>query len=326
MSDSGLDMSRENPERAGSIVGSGIGGIHTMETSIRDLNEKGPKTTGIFMIPRMIANIASGMIAAKYNLQGPNYSPVSACATGAHSIGDAMRFIKNGEADAFLAGGSESALTEIGLDGFGQMRALSKRNNSPEKASRPFDKDRDGFVIADGAAILLLEDLEHAVKRRAKIYCELSGHGFTCDAYHITNPNGRGAMQAMRKAIADSKINPIDISYIHAHGTSTQIGDRVETQAIKGVFGGLAKKLMVSATKSMTGHMIGASGGIGAAVCALTIQNEVIPPTTNYENPDSECNLDYVPNLAREKRVDFCLSNSFGFGGQNVSLAFERYE
>jgi len=326
--DSGIDPGKEIAERFGSIVGSGVGGLHTLEIGRDVIVNKGPTSMSPFMIPRMIPNMASGLIAIRHNLKGPNYAVASACATSAHAIADACRIIRCNEADIMLAGGSEAAVCPVGVAGFGSMRALSKRNDSPETASRPFDKNRDGFVMGEGAGVMVLEELEHAKKRGAKIYAEVAGFGMTCDAHHITQPaeDGNGAAGAMKLAMANGKINADEIGYINAHGTSTAFNDRIETAAIKAVFGEiLARKLMISSTKSMTAHMLGAAGCVEAAVCMLAMTDGVVPPTINYQTPDPDCDLDYVPNVAREAKVDVCLSNSFGFGGQNICLALKRF-
>ena len=328
IADSAIAPDTQNPERFGSIVGSGVGGLHTLEIGHDVLVNKGPTSMSPFMIPRMISNMASGSIAMRHNLQGPNYGVVSACATAAHAIADACRIIRCNEADVMLAGGSEAAVCPLGVAGFGCMRALSKRNDSPETASRPFDKNRDGFVMSEGAAVMVLEELEHAKKRGAKIYAEVAGFGMTCDAHHITQPaeDGSGAVKAMKLAMAAGQLNADEIGYINAHGTSTAFNDRIETAAIKAAFGEtLARKLMISSTKSMTAHMLGAAGCIEAAVCAMAMRDGVVPPTINYETPDPDCDLDYVPNTARRAKVDACLSNSFGFGGQNICLALKRF-
>lgn len=326
MTDSGLDMSRENPVRVGVIAGSGIGGIQTMQIQHNILREKGPMRCSPFMIPQMITNMISGLIAIKFGMKGPNYAVVSACATAAHAMGDAMRSIQHGDADVMLSGGSDASICELGFAGFCSLRALSTRNDEPARASRPYDKDRDGFIMGEGASIVVLEEYEHARQRGARIYCELSGFGATCDAYHETAPSedGDGAARAMTLAMKESGMNPDQVDYINAHGTSTQLNDKCETRAVKLAFGpDLAKKVMLSSTKSMMGHLLGAAGAVEAAVCALAIRNSGIPPTINYETPDPECDLDYVPNTAREKQVGFALSNSLGFGGHNVTLAFK---
>ena len=328
MADSGLDLKAEAPERMGAIVGSGIGGLRTLEIQHSILKERGPSRCSPFMIPEMIINIAGGLIAIEYNLKGPNYAVVSACASATHSIGDALRLIQRGDAEVMLTGGTEASVSELGVGGFCALRALSTaRNNEPEKASRPFDKNREGFVIADGAAILVVEELEHARKRGARIYAEISGFGMTCDAFHMTAPtdDGEGAARAMKLAMQDAQLKPEDVDYINAHGTSTELNDKIETKAIKTAFGERARKLMVSSTKSMTGHMLGAAGGIETVVCALALRDGVIPPTINYETPDPDCDLDYVPNTARQAAVQACLNNSFGFGGHNACLALKKF-
>jgi 3-oxoacyl-[acyl-carrier-protein] synthase II len=327
LADSGLDMKREDPTRAGVIVGSGIGGLTTLEVQHRVLLERGPARCSPFMIPQMISNMAAGLIAIDHNMKGPNYSLVSACATAAHSIGEGMRVIQRDEAEIVLAGGSEAAVCLIGIAGFCAMRALSTRNDAPEKASRPFDRDRDGFVMGEGAALVALEELEHARRRGARIYCELAACGNSCDAYHITAPaeGGEGAARAMQRAMYEARMTPADIDYVNAHGTSTELNDRNETAAIKTAFGEThARRVMVSSTKSMTGHLLGAAGGIETAACALALYHGVVPPTINYETPDPDCDLDYVPNTAREARIRACLNNSLGFGGHNCSLLLKR--
>jgi 3-oxoacyl-[acyl-carrier-protein] synthase II len=328
MEDSGIRMDGQTPERCGSIVGTGSGGIHTLEVAYDKLLKKGPSATSPFMIPRMVSNMAAGWIAIRHNLKGPNYGVVSACSTSAHAISDACRIIRCDEADIMVTGGAEAGVCPIGVDGFCCMHALSTRNESPQTASRPFDKERDGFVMGEGAGIVVLEELEHAKKRNARIYAEVAGFGVTCDAYHITMPagDGDGAVRAMKRAMADAELNPDDIGYINAHGTSTVLNDRIETNAIKSAFGeSLARKMMISSTKSMTAHMIGAAGCIEAIICSLAMRDGVIPPTINYQTPDPECDLDYVPNIAREAKVSACLSNSFAFGGQNACLALKRF-
>jgi len=323
---SGLDMAVEDTERIGVIVGSGIGGLQTLEDQHSVLKDKGPSRCSPFMIPQMISNMAGGLIAIEYNLRGPNYCVISACASAAHSIGDAYRIIQRGEADVMVAGGAEASVCALGIAGFCALRALSCRNDEPEKASRPFDAGRDGFVMSDGAAIVVVEELERAKKRGANIYCEIGGFGATCDAYHMTAPieTGEGAARAMTLAIKDAGMTPGDVDYINAHGTSTQLNDKVETLAIKMALGEeIARKVMISSTKSMTGHLLGAAGGIETAVCAMAIRDGVVPPTINYETPDPECDLDYVPNTARESKVSVCLNNSLGFGGHNACLLFK---
>ena len=324
--DSGLDMEKEDPTRMGAAVGSGIGGLQTLETQYGVLLEKGPDRCSPFMIPQMISNMASGNIAIAQNLKGPNFGVVSACATALHSIGAGMRIIERGDADVMLAGGSEAAVCMLGVCGFCTLRALSTRNDEPERASRPFDADRNGFVIAEGGAVVVLEEMERAKKRGARIYCEAAGIGMTCDAYHMTAPaeGGEGATRAMQLGMADAGLGPEDIDYINAHGTSTQLNDKAETMAIKSAFGkDRARKIMISSSKSMTGHLLGAAGGIETVICALATQNGVAPPTINYETPDPACDLDYVPNTAKETKIRACMNNSLGFGGLNASLVLK---
>ena len=326
---SGLDLDAESPERMGAIVSSGIGGLHTLQRNHSLLLEKGPSRCSPFMIPQMITNMASGMIAIEFNLQGPNCSMVSACATASHSIGYAQRHIQWGEADIMLAGGAEAAVIELGVSGFANMKALSRRNDDPQGASRPFDRDRDGFVMADGAAVLVIEELAHAKARDATIFCEVAGFGQTCDAHHMTAlmESGDGGARAMSIAVKDAGLNPDEIDYVNAHGTSTPLNDKIETRAIKSSLGEEnAGNVMISSSKSMTGHMLGAAGGIETAVCALAIKHGVIPPTINQETSDPDCDLDYVPNTARETPVKTCLNNSFGFGGHNVCLVIKALE
>ena len=327
MKDSGLDMSKEDPERCGAIVGAGLGGLDSLEETHKLFLAKGVKKIGPFFIPSLIVNLAPGQIALKYGLKGPNYSPVSACATSNHSIGDALMLIERGMADVMLTGGAEATITPLGIGGFCAARALSERNDAPEKASRPFDKGRDGFVSGEGSGILVVEEYERAKKRGAKIYCELAGYGATADAYHITSPapGGEGGARAMRMALADAGLNPEQVGYVNTHGTSTPAGDPAECQAVKKVFGEHAKKgLAISSTKSMTGHLLGAAGGVEAVFSVLALATGVLPPTINVEEQDPECDLDVVPNVAREKRVDAVLSNSFGFGGTNAVICFKR--
>ena len=327
MKDAGLDMAREDPERAGAIIGAGIGGLATIEENGQILREKGVKRISPFFIPSLIINLAPGQIALRYGMKGPNFSPVSACATGNHSIGDAMMYIERDMADVMVAGGCEATITPLGVGGFCAARAMSERNDAPEKASRPFDKNRDGFVAAEGSGILVLEEYEHARRRGARIYAEVAGYGATCDANHVTapSPEGEGGQRAMRMAIRDARLAPEQIGYVNTHGTSTPQGDVAECQAIKAVFGPHAKKgLCISSTKSMTGHMLGAAGGAEAVVSVLALHRSVLPPTINVEEQDPECDVDVVPNVAREKRVDAVLSNSFGFGGTNAVVAFRR--
>lgn len=325
LKDSALDFSKiSDPYRAGVVVGSGIGGLQTLQTQYKILVEKGAGRCSPFMIPEMISNMAAGLIAIDFKIKGPNYAVVSACATGTHAIGDALRIIQRGDTDIMVAGGSDAGVCILGFAGFCALRALSTRNDEPEKASRPFDAGRDGFVMGDGAGILILEEYEHARKRGANIYCELSGYGATCDAFHETAPaeDGSGAAKAMALALEDSRENTEAVDYINAHGTSTSLNDKCETLAVKRALGEHARKVMVSSTKSMIGHLLGAAGAVEAAVCALAIKNGVIPPTINYTTPDPDCDLDYVPNTAREKKIRLAMSNSLGFGGHNATLAF----
>lgn len=327
--DSGLDFEKEDRDRIGVIIGSGIGGISSIEAQHTILMQQGARRVSPFFIPMEIINMAPGTIAIKYNLTGPNYSIVSACATGGHSIGTAMRLIQYGDADVVISGGAEAAITPLSMAGFCSMKALStKRNDEPEKASRPFDKDRDGFILSEGSGILVLEELGHARARGGHIYAELTGFGSTDDAYHITAPvsRGIGAQKAMKLAMKQSNLSVNEIDYINAHGTSTRFNDLIETEAIKDVFGEFAYKLAISSTKSMTGHLLGASAGLEAAVTCLSIENSIIPPTINLDNPDEEMDLNYTANKARKKSVNAALSNSLGFGGHNVVLAFKKYE
>ncbi|MCY1079326.1 beta-ketoacyl-ACP synthase II [Archangium lansingense] len=316
------------PEKVGVIVGSGIGGLSSLEEQHRKGLEKGFDRLSPFFIIQMITNMAPGLISIRYGCKGPNWSPVSACATSAHAIGEAWKSIRLGETDAVIAGGSEAAITPLGMGGFSVMKAMSTRNEDPAGASRPFDKERDGFVLGEGAGIVVLEELENAKKRGAHILAEVVGYGANSDAYHVTAPapEGEGAARCMRLALASAEMNPEDVGYINAHGTSTPLNDVNETKAIKTVFGAHARKLAVSSTKSMTGHMLGAAGGAEAVVSVLTLLRRVIPPTINYSTPDPECDLDYVPNQAREQRVDVVMSNSFGFGGTNTVLLFKRFK
>ncbi|MDF1741517.1 MAG: beta-ketoacyl-ACP synthase II [Verrucomicrobiales bacterium] len=326
--DSGIDFDKVDKDRFGCMVGSGIGGLGTLEEQHVNLLEKSPSRVSPFTIPMMIANIASGMVSIEFDLRGPNMCIVTACATATHSIGEAWRMIKFGDADAFVAGGSESTICPMGLAGFGNMKALSMRNDDPERASRPFDTDRDGFVMGEGAGVCVIEELEHAKARGAQIYAELTGYGISSDAYHLTSPHkdGDGARRCMEMALRHAKLNPEQVDYVNAHGTSTGLGDVGETKAIKSVFGDYAKNgLTVSSTKSMTGHLLGAAGGVELAACVKSINEGIVAPTINLDNPDPECDLDYVPNAAREMKVDRALTNSFGFGGHNASLLVERY-
>ncbi len=327
LKDSGLDLNRENLDEIGVILGSGIGGLQTTAEQHEILLARGPKKLSPFMIPMLISNMASGLVSMFFNLRGPNFATCSACATANHAIGEAWRTIKMGDAQAMVAGGAEATLIPVGIGGFCAMRAMSTRNHDPKGASRPFDKERDGFVMGEGAGVLMLEDLEHALKRGARIYCEIIGYGNTADAYHLTSPppGGEGAARSMKMALRGAGLNPSDIDYINAHGTSTPVGDVAETQAIKAVFGDHAKKLAVSSTKGATGHMLGAAGAVETAVCILAIQNNIVPPTINLQVPDPDCDLDYVPNVARELKVNTIINNSFGFGGHNATIAARRF-
>ena len=327
LEDSQLKITPENCDRTGVIVGTGLGGLPTLEKYHQILLEKGPSRISPFFIPMLIANLASGQIAIHFGAKGPNTCVVTACATGAHCIGDAFRAIVYGDAEAIIAGGTEANISPLSIAGFNAMKALSTRNEEPEKACRPFEKNRDGFVVAEGAGILILEELEFALKRGAKIYGELIGYGYTGDAYHITapSPEGEGAARCMRMAIKDAGLRPEDIDYINAHGTSTPLNDLTETQAIKTVFGEHAKKVAISATKSMTGHLLGAAGSTEAIFTLLAIRDGIIPPTINYDVPDPECDLDYVPNVARRQPLTVVMSNAFGFGGTNATLVLRKF-
>ena len=326
--DSGFTVTEENAERFGVYVGAGMGGLPAIEHWHDVLNKKGPSRITPFFIPMVIINLASGQVSIRLGAKGPNSCAVSACATGTHSIGDAFRLIKYDEADAMIAGGTESVITPLCVAGFNSMKALSQHNDNPEEASRPFDKERDGFIIGEGAGVVMLEELESAKKRGANIYCEVVGYGMTSDAHHMTTPSegGEGAARCMKIAIKNAGLNPEDVDYINAHGTSTYYNDLYETMAIKTAFGDHSKKVAISSTKSMTGHLLGAAGGIEAVFSALAIKNGVVPPTINYKTPDPECDLDYVPNTARELNVNAAISNSFGFGGTNAVLAFKKFE
>ncbi|AAR34979.1 beta-ketoacyl-ACP synthase II [Geobacter sulfurreducens] len=326
MEDSGLQITEENAERTGVLVGAGLGGLPTIEKYHAAMLEGGHKKISPFFIPMLIINLAPGHISIKYGAKGPNLSSVSACATGTHSIGDAYHMIKRGDADAMIAGGTESTVTPLGIGGFAVMKALSTRNDDPTAASRPFEKNRDGFVLAEGAGIVVLEEYEAAKKRGAKIYAEIVGYGLTGDAYHLTAPapEGEGAARCMKMALNNAGVRPEEVDYINAHGTSTPFNDYYETLAVKSVFGDYAKKVMVSSTKSMTGHLLGAAGGVEAVFTLMAMDKGVIPPTINYQEQDPECDLDYVPNAAREKSITYALSNNFGFGGTNATLLFKK--
>jgi 3-oxoacyl-[acyl-carrier-protein] synthase II len=328
INDSGLDLAKVNKERVGVIVGSGIGSLKIIEDQHAVYLKGGPSRITPFLIPSLIVNEAAGHIAIKYGFFGPNTCVTTACASGSHAIGDAIRTIQHGYADVMITGGTESAITHLGVGGFCALKALSLRNDEPEKASRPFDRDRDGFVMAEGCGIVVLESLEHAQARNARIYAEAAGFGMSCDAYHITapDPQGYGASLSMKWALEDAKVNPEDIDYINAHGTSTELNDKIETLAIKKALGAAAKKVMVSSTKSMTGHLLGAAGGVEFVVCCLAIKDSVVPPTINYKHPDPNCDLDYVPNTARKAEIEVAASNSLGFGGHNATLIVKKFK
>lgn len=325
LDDSGLQIVPENAEDIGVYIGSGIGGFGVFEREHTKMMEGGPGRISPFFIPASIVNLASGHVSIMSGAKGPNSATATACSTGAHAIGDSFRLIQRGEAVAMICGGSEGAITPMSVGGFAAMRALSTRNDDPARASRPFDKDRDGFVIGEGAGILLLEELEHAKARGAKIYAEIVGYGMTSDAFHMTAPNVDGPRRVMLKAVKDAEVTPEQVDYINVHGTSTPLGDKNETDAIKAAFGEHAYKLAISSTKSMTGHLLGGAGGLEAGITALAVVNQIIPPTINYETADPECDLDCVPNVARPTQIEYALSNSFGFGGTNAALLFKRY-
>jgi len=326
--DAALAIGPDNSDRIGVYIGSGIGGFATIEREHEALLKGGPRKISPFFIPSAIVNIAAGWVSIRSGARGPNSATCTACTSSAHAVGDSYRILQRGEADVMLAGGSEAAITPLGVGGFCAMRALSTRNDEPERASRPFDKDRDGFVMGEGAGVLVLEELEHARRRGAKLYCEIVGYGMSGDAYHITAPceDGDGAVRVMRNTLRDAGIAPSDVDYINVHGTSTPRGDVVETLAIKAVFAEHARKLAISSTKSMTGHLLGAAGGVEAGIAALALRDQVVPPTINHENPDPECDLDCVPNRARKMGLRYVLSSSFGFGGTNGALLFRRFE
>ena len=325
--DSGIDLDKVDRLRFGAIVSSGIGGLKTLEDQHSALLNKGPSRVSAFTIPMLISNMASGLISMEYGLKGPNLCIVTACATSNNAIGESWRMIKFGDADIFLAGGAEASIIPIGLAGFSAMKALSTRNQEPERASRPFDRDRDGFVMGEGAGVVVVEELEHAKARGAKIYCELTGYGLSADAYHMTAPppDGEGAARAMKIALHHAQTNTSQVDYVNAHATSTGLGDICETRALKTVFGADAKTVSISSTKSMTGHLLGGAGAVEMAACALAIRDSVIPPTINLENPDPECDLDYTPNVAKEKKLRVVLNNSFGFGGHNATLVLSEF-
>jgi len=325
--DSGLEVNEANAERMGVVIGAGIGGISGIEQGHNTFLKGGPRKISPFFVPSNIINMISGNLSIKYGLKGPNYAIVTACATGTHCIGDAYRLIQYGDADVMVAGGAEMATAPTSLGGFASARALSKRNDEPTRASRPWDRDRDGFVLGDGAGVMVLEELEHARRRGARIYAEVVGYGMSSDAYHMTMPteDGEGAARCMRNALRDAALNPEQLDYINAHGTSTPAGDIAETKAIKAALGESAYRVAISSTKSMTGHMLGAAGGIEAVFSALALRDQVIPPTINLDNPDPECDLDFVPHTARQSKLDIVMSNSFGFGGTNGTLIFKRF-
>jgi 3-oxoacyl-[acyl-carrier-protein] synthase II len=328
MDDSGLPITQDNATRVGSYIGSGIGGFGVIEREHEKYLKGGPGKISPFFIPAAIVNLAAGQVSIRFGARGPNSATCTACSTGAHAVGDSFKIIQRGDADAMICGGAEAAITPMGVGGFAAMRALSTRNEEPERASRPFDADRDGFVIGEGAGILILEELEHALARGAKIYAEMIGYGMSADAFHITQPSedGDGAVRVMINAINDAGIEPHEVDYINAHGTSTHYNDKLETMAIKRVFGDSAYSIPVSSTKSMMGHLLGAAGGVEAGVIAMALHDQVVPPTANYEKPDPDCDLDYVPNNARRTRIKYALSNSFGFGGTNAALLMKQYE
>lgn len=328
IADAGLDLDKENRERIGVLVGSGIGSLRIMEEQHKVLLKHGPSRLSPFLIPMLIVNEASGQVAIIFGLKGPNSCVATACASGSHAIGDAFKIIQRGDSEVMVTGGTESCVSTLGVGGFCALKALSKRNDEPKRASRPFDMERDGFVIAEGAGIVVLEEFEHAKKRGAHIHAEIVGYGMSCDAYHITapDPDGDGAARAMKEAMKDAQVSPGEVDYINAHGTSTKLNDKVETMAIKKALGEDAKKVMVSSTKSMTGHLLGAAGGVEFAISCLAARDNIIPATINYEYPDPDCDLDYVPNIARKTEVNVCISNSLGFGGHNATLVVKKFK
>jgi len=322
-----LEITPEVADRAGVYIGSGIGGFDVIEREHTALMQGGPRRVSPFFIPAAIANLASGFVSIRWGAKGPNSATCTACSSGAHAVGDSFRLIARADADVMICGGAEAAITPLGIGGFAAMRALSTRNDEPEKASRPFDRDRDGFVVGEGAGIVILEELDFALQRGASILAEVVGYGMSGDAFHITAPSedAGGAVRVMRKALSDAQVQPEQVDYINAHGTSTPYNDRLETLAVKKVFGDHAYKLAISSTKSMTGHLLGGAGGLEAGIAVLVLRDQAVPPTINYENPDPDCDLDYVPNQARKMKVEYVLSNSFGFGGTNAALLFKRY-
>ena len=326
VADAKLDMAKEDADRVGVLIGSGIGGMLTIETQHKNLLEKGPRKVSPFMIPALISNMCSGLVAIELGARGPNFGVVSACSTSTHAIGESLRMIRYGDADVMICGGAEASITPLSYAGFCSMKAMSTFNENPQKASRPFDLNRDGFIMGEGGAVLVIESLEHAQARGAHIYCELAGYAATCDAYHITSPDpdGKGLSQAMIKSLKDAKVEPHQVDYINAHGTSTPYNDKFETIAIKKIFGDHARKVHISSTKSMTGHLLGAAGSIEAVISVKAIETGVVPPTINYETPDPDCDLDYTPNVKREAKIDTVLTDNLGFGGHNAALVFKR--
>jgi len=327
IADAKLDMTKEDADRVGVIIGSGIGGMWTIENQHKVLLERGPRKVSPFMIPALISNMCGGLVAIELGARGPNFGVVSACSTATHAIGESLRMIRRGEADVMVCGGAEAAITPLAYAGFCSMKAMSTNNEHPQKASRPFDLNRDGFIMGEGGAILVIESLEHALARGAHIYCELAGYAATCDAYHITSPDpdGKGLAQSMIKAMRDANVEPHQVDYINAHGTSTPYNDKFETIAIKKIFGDHARKVNISSTKSMTGHLLGAAGSIEAVISVKAIETGIVPPTINYETPDPDCDLDYTPNVKREAKIDTVLTDNLGFGGHNATLVFRRH-
>jgi 3-oxoacyl-[acyl-carrier-protein] synthase II len=327
IADAKLDMTVEDADRVGVIIGSGIGGMWTIENQHKVLLERGPRKVSPFMIPALISNMCGGLVAIELGARGPNFGVVSACSTATHAIGESLRMIRRGEADVMVCGGAEAAITPLAYAGFCSMKAMSTNNENPQKASRPFDLNRDGFIMGEGGAILVIESLEHALARGAHIYCELAGYAATCDAYHITSPDpdGKGLAQSMIKAMRDANVEPHQVDYINAHGTSTPYNDKFETIAIKKIFGDHARKVNISSTKSMTGHLLGAAGSIEAVISIKAIETGIVPPTINYETPDPDCDLDYTPNVKREAKIDTVLTDNLGFGGHNAALVFRRH-
>ncbi len=327
VADAKLDMTKEDADRVGVIIGSGIGGMWTIENQHKVLLERGPRKVSPFMIPALISNMCGGLVAIELGARGPNFGVVSACSTATHAIGESLRMIRSGEADVMVCGGAEAAITPLAYAGFCSMKAMSTNNDNPQKASRPFDLNRDGFIMGEGSAILVIESLEHALARGAHIYCELAGYAATCDAYHITSPDpdGKGLSQSMIKALRDANIEPHQVDYINAHGTSTPYNDKFETIAIKKIFGDHARKVHISSTKSMTGHLLGAAGSIEAVISIKAIETGIVPPTINYETPDPDCDLDYTPNVKREAKINTVLTDNLGFGGHNAALIFRRH-